>query len=331
MVAEHRVLAVVGHGHLVQEVVGTGVRHHDLYEHLRVHRLLALLGILFIGEQGLGTVNNLRAFNIEHLLSVAFLEAQVIARQGHAVVQEREVVHVHVLVVVAFHRLEGIDQGRVRVSKVTEVSTDVAGDDSHVVLRLEALTQVHVVIKNRTDGAETEEEFAMIAREVERIGIHHNFKLVVGAAEVAGQVVVFGDNFELGLHVVLPNQELTTHILKRAFQFGVGDVAACTGTEHRNLERFHVGAACRGIGIFIAIFVVTNLIDSPRISLFAERHEERVRRIARTEHGNLQLLKVGIQVSDDLFERSVFIEEDEEFHKALGILESVEAAVLIKV
>ena len=226
MVAEHRVLAVVGHGHLVQEVVGTGVRHHDLHEHLRVHRLLALLGVLFVGEQGLGTVNNLRAFNIEHLLAVAFLEAQVITRQGHTVVQEREIVHVHVLVVVAFHRLEGIDQSRVRVSEVAEVSTDVAGNDSHVVLRLEALTQVHVVIKNRTDGAETEEKFAMIASQVQRIGIHHNFELVVGAAEIASQVIVFSDNFKLGLHVVLPDQELATHILERTLQFGVGDVAA---------------------------------------------------------------------------------------------------------
>ena len=45
----------------------------------------------------------------------------------------------------------------------------------------------------------------------------------------------------------------------------------------------------------------------------------------------MELFQVGIEVRNDLFERSIFIEEDEEFHKTLGVLETMEAAVFIKV
>ena len=316
MVAEHRVLTVVSHGHLVQEVVGTLVRYNDLHEHLRVHRVLALLGILFVREEGLGTVDDLRAFNEKHLLAIAFLEAQVITRKGHTVVEEREVIDVHVLVVIPFHGLEGIDKSGVRMSEVTEVSTDVRTYNSHVVLGLEALTKGNVVVKNRADRAEAEEKLAVIRCEVERFGIHLDFKLVVCTAEVAGKVIVFGNDFELCLDIGFPERELSTHVLEGTFEFGVRDVAACAGAEHSNFERFHVRTACRSINIFFSFFV-RNLVDGPRVSLFAKREEERICRIACAEHRNLELFQVGIQVSNDLFERSIFVQEDEKFHEAL--------------
>ena len=316
MVAEHRILAVVSHGHLVQEVVGALVRHNDLHEHLRVHRVLALLGILFVREEGLGTVDDLRAFNEEDLLAIAFLEAQVITREGHTVVEEREVIDVHVLVVIPFHGLEGIDESCVRMSEVTEVSTDVRAYNSHVVLGLEALTKGNVVVKNRADRAEAEEKLAVIGSEVERLGIHLDFKLVVCATEVASEVIVFGNDFELCLDVSLPESELSAHVLEGTFEFGVRDVAACASAEHGDFERFHVRTACRSIDIFFGFFV-RNLVDGPRVSFFAKREEERIGRIASAEHGNLELLQVGIQVCDNLFKRSIFVQEDEEFHKAL--------------
>ncbi len=244
--------------------------------------------------------------------------------------QEREVVNIHVLVVVTFHGLEGIDEGRVRVREITEVGTDVARDNGHVVLCLEALAEGYVVIKNGTDGAETEEEFAMIAREVERFGFHHNFKLVVSAAKVAGKVVVLGDNLELGLHLVLPDTELAAHILEGAFQFAIGEVAACLGAEHRNLEGFHVRAACRGVFVFFLV-AIGNLLHVPRVGLFTQGEEERVGGIARAENGNLEQFEVGIQVRNNLLERSVLVQEYEELHEALRVLEAVETAVFVQV
>ena len=185
-----------------------------------------------------------------------------------------------------------------------------------------------MVVKNRADRAEAEEKLAVIRCEVERFGIHLDFKFVVRTAEIAGQVVVFGNDFEFRLHVGLPEHELSAHVLERAFEFGVRDVAARASAEHRDFQSFHVRTACRRVVIFFG-FIFRNLVDGPRVGFFAKRKEERVRRIAGAEHGYLELLQVRIQMGNHLFEWGVLIQEDEEFHKPLRILEAMKASIFI--
>lgn len=301
MVAEHRILAVVRHRHLAKERVCAGIRHHDLDKHKRIHRVLALLEIAFIREEGLRSVDYLWTLDLENLLAVAFLQQQIVSREGHAVVEEREVARV----VRLFHFLERVDQSRVGMRQVSEVRADVARNYRHVVLRLETLAERLVVVEDGADRAESDKKIAALALHVKGRVLHHDIELVVVVAEILRQVVVFDSDFQLGADFGLPDVQLATHILERAFHFRIGHVATRKRAKHRDFKGFHVGAARhRRLVAVLVRFRSVHLDNVPRLGFLAKRHKERIVRIARAENGYLELFQVVRQIVDDFFERS---------------------------